>query len=424
MIVRTVIVALLIARVAAASPEDCAAIPDASARKDCEAKAKDAEAACKKPMTCDEDADLTSQLGKLRKTRADMVDVDQKATADSHRKSTEGQKDKNEAAVQRAQADIDADNAKYRQLSDKADKQSEAFRQSLSDRLSNARDCLNARADVAQSLSDAMMKVLSDVTDDTRDKVTPVGEQLYAAIGKQAPKPELLQQMHACEDARTRPLEYETGNPVRTGGCIGAGSYTGKLQFGTPLHKAQRWCDYQARYPEDYPNQTDKMEAWWSEAYDRVVANKENGKVFERAAIAKLADNDFGVAVFRNSLEMIKDKRVKSSCVKGLDGGFIPDGLWGDTTTELKWGEPYNFIEVKNRNEVGYTGNVKLMVDYVDKCGGTLTLVIREPGANGGSGSHITGKWNDPAHAKQAGLAPQIQKLMEAKKMWVVEYPE
>ncbi|HYO51475.1 hypothetical protein, partial [Archangium sp.] len=39
---------------------------------------------------------------------------------------------------------------------------------------------------------------------------------------------------------------------------------------------------------------------------------------------------------------------------------------------ELVWGQPYPFVEAKARKELSLTGNLKAMIEYVEKYGGHL----------------------------------------------------
>jgi hypothetical protein len=53
--------------------------------------------------------------------------------------------------------------------------------------------------------------------------------------------------------------------------------------------------------------------------------------------------------------------------------------------SELVWGQPYSFVEAKAPKELSLTGNLKAMIEYVEKYGGHLELWIRS--ANHADGS-------------------------------------
>lgn len=50
--------------------------------------------------------------------------------------------------------------------------------------------------------------------------------------------------------------------------------------------------------------------------------------------------------------------------------GFIPDAVKGKHI-KLEWGEPYHFVEVKGWQDMSNMGNLKAMIDYVQKNGGS-----------------------------------------------------
>lgn len=135
------------------------------------------------------------------------------------------------------------------------------------------------------------------------------------------------------------------------------------LTPGKPEHKAQRWLDYQRDRPKRFKKPTSAMDAAWSKAYDRVIANKRAGGAFEQASLGEL-----GFA--KNSLLMIDD---------ASGTGFIPDavrGPRGGQVTELVWGKPYRFVEVKGWADMSMTGNLAAMLDYVDKTPGSFITVV------------------------------------------------
>lgn len=56
--------------------------------------------------------------------------------------------------------------------------------------------------------------------------------------------------------------------------------------------------------------------------------------------------------------------------------GFIPDSI-KDHSGQLVWGQAYHFVEVKARKVLGEGGNLGAMMDYIDRYGGSITLVVR-----------------------------------------------
>jgi hypothetical protein len=56
--------------------------------------------------------------------------------------------------------------------------------------------------------------------------------------------------------------------------------------------------------------------------------------------------------------------------------GFIPDAVKGNPA-ELVWGQPYPFVEAKARKQLSLSGNLKAMIEYVERYGGHLELWVR-----------------------------------------------
>ena len=56
--------------------------------------------------------------------------------------------------------------------------------------------------------------------------------------------------------------------------------------------------------------------------------------------------------------------------------GFIPDGV-RNFKGSPKWGAPYDFVEVKDWENMSVTGNLKQMIRYVQTYGGSIEVVFR-----------------------------------------------
>ncbi|MFY0526524.1 hypothetical protein ACN28I_26410 [Archangium gephyra] len=90
--------------------------------------------------------------------------------------------------------------------------------------------------------------------------------------------------------------------------------------------------------------------------------------------------------------------------------GFIPDSVKGNPA-ELVWGQPYSFVEAKARQELSFSGNLKAMVEYVEKHGGQLELWIR-------SAKHLDG-----ATRISGPLDRRLQRLINQGKASLLYYP-
>jgi len=56
--------------------------------------------------------------------------------------------------------------------------------------------------------------------------------------------------------------------------------------------------------------------------------------------------------------------------LRGAGGvGFIPEAVKRHKGV-LVWGQPYDFVEIKSRKEMSWTGNLTAMIDYVERYGG------------------------------------------------------
>jgi hypothetical protein len=73
--------------------------------------------------------------------------------------------------------------------------------------------------------------------------------------------------------------------------------------------------------------------------------------------------------------------------------GFIADAVKGQPA-ELVWGKPYHFVEAKGRQELAVTGNLKAMIEYVERYGGHLEIWFRS-GKHPAGATKLTGPLRD-----------------------------
>jgi hypothetical protein len=135
-----------------------------------------------------------------------------------------------------------------------------------------------------------------------------------------------------------------------------------RLLPGTPMHKAQRWVDYQFRHPEKYRRFTFQPDADWERMYESILKNRQAGNAFEDT-ILRMGGYE------RNGAMMMPPPGSRAQ-------GFIPDSVKGNPA-ELVWGQPYPFVEAKARKALSLSGNLEAMLRYVDQYGGHLELWVR-----------------------------------------------
>lgn len=171
-----------------------------------------------------------------------------------------------------------------------------------------------------------------------------------------------------------------------------------QLVPGSAEHMYQRWIDYQFRYPGKRGVFTLAVDPEWERLYRTILENAETGGKFQEEALAALK--------FEKNTAMMMPP--PGSTAKG----FIPDAVKGNPT-ELVWGQKYDFVEVKAREELSNSGNLKAMLEYVKKVdGATMTLVVR-------SAKHPKGE------TKMTGpLEDLVNKLREANKLNLKSLPE
>ncbi|MFY0526354.1 hypothetical protein ACN28I_25505 [Archangium gephyra] len=165
---------------------------------------------------------------------------------------------------------------------------------------------------------------------------------------------------------------------------------------GSPMHKAQRWVDYQFRHPEKYRRFSFQPDSGWERMYESILKNRPAGNAFEDAILQ-------AGKYERNTAMMMPPPGSRAQ-------GFIADSVKG-SPTELVWGQPYALVEAKARKELSPSGNLKAMIDYVEKYGGHLELWIRSAQHPEGA-THLTGP-----------LLKRLQPLMARGKAALKRYP-
>ncbi|CAM3083839.1 hypothetical protein G4177_05055 [Corallococcus sp. ZKHCc1 1396] len=120
--------------------------------------------------------------------------------------------------------------------------------------------------------------------------------------------------------------------------------------------------DYQFRHPAKYPQFKYAVDPEWERLYQTVIKNKGAGSEFEQAVL--------------QSRNYPKNTGLLLPPPGSTAQGFVPDSVLG-RPGNLVWGSPYRLVEVKGRAELSLTGNLKGMLDYVARYGGSLELWIR-----------------------------------------------
>jgi len=171
-----------------------------------------------------------------------------------------------------------------------------------------------------------------------------------------------------------------------------------RLEPGSAEHMAAAWVDYQFRHPGKYPRFRFAIDADWRKKYELIVRNKEAGGEFEQQVLKARA--------------LQKNRALMLPPPGSPAAGFIPDAvLRSHTPEELVWGQPYFFIEAKARKELALGGNLKAMLDYVDKHGGHVELWIR------------SSKHPDGATRLTQPLEAELRKLADERKATIRVFP-
>ena len=135
-----------------------------------------------------------------------------------------------------------------------------------------------------------------------------------------------------------------------------------QLVPGSAEHLAQAWVDYQFRHPGKYSRVQYAVDPEWDRLYQTVNNNKGAGSEFEQAVLKSQGYP-------KNTSLLLPPPGSKAQ-------GFVPDAVTG-RPRDLVWGSPYDFVEVKGRAELSLTGNLKAMMIYVGKYGGSIELWTR-----------------------------------------------
>ncbi|WP_147446659.1 hypothetical protein [Corallococcus sp. CA047B] len=157
-----------------------------------------------------------------------------------------------------------------------------------------------------------------------------------------------------------------------------------RLVPGSAEHLAQAWVDYQFRHPTKYPRIQYAVDPEWERLYQTVIKNKGAGSEFEQAVL--------------QSRNYPKNTSLLLPPPGSSAQGFVPDSVLG-RPSDLVWGHPYSFVEVKGRAELSLTGNLKAMMNYVDKYDGSIELWIRSSKHPAGA-THLS----DPLRAQLDAL--------------------
>ncbi|WP_164008586.1 hypothetical protein [Pyxidicoccus trucidator] len=187
-----------------------------------------------------------------------------------------------------------------------------------------------------------------------------------AGQGKKVPKEE-MKWLHEVTERLRGPLA-EVAEAVKAGArvpLLGSRATTEGLRLvpGSAEHLAQAWVDYQFRHPGKYPRFEFAPDATWERMYRTVLENMSRGGEFEESVLKARGYE-------KNTAMMMPPPG------KGAEQGFIPDSVVGNPE-ELVWGRPYRFVEVKGRAEMALTGNLKFMLQYVERYGGHVEVWFR-----------------------------------------------
>jgi hypothetical protein len=120
--------------------------------------------------------------------------------------------------------------------------------------------------------------------------------------------------------------------------------------------------------------------------------------VWENARLGSKTERELGQAY-----ELGAKNNAVMQPPAGQGDAFIPDHVIGDPKT-LKWGDSYDFVELKDWQSMSDTGNVSRMLDYVEKTDSTLTLYFRSTTKMSGT------------------LANRIDKLRKVGKVKLIPY--
>lgn len=94
------------------------------------------------------------------------------------------------------------------------------------------------------------------------------------------------------------------------------------------------------------------------------------GTAWENAAFGSKTEKELAAAYDLGA------KNSKTMTAPNGTANFIPDHVAGNPKT-LKWGDSFDFVEIKDWASMSQTGNVNAMLDYVEMTDSTLTLYFR-----------------------------------------------
>ena len=177
---------------------------------------------------------------------------------------------------------------------------------------------------------------------------------------------EELERLNQIAHGMEQPL-LALADAVRKGGSglsLGArlGADGAPLAAARRQHLADCWVQYQFRNPERFRRFSFSVDPTWERLYRSILENSASGGEFEEAVLQAKGYQ-------KNSALMMPPP---GSALEG----FVPDAVAGNPG-ELVWGKPYNFVEVKGRQEMALTGNLKAMLEYVKEYGGHVEAWFR-----------------------------------------------
>ena len=163
------------------------------------------------------------------------------------------------------------------------------------------------------------------------------------------------------EPLQAASASFRAGNKVALMGArtLEDGS---RMLPGSDAHKAQRWVEYQFRNPRKYPRLSYTIDPEWERLYRAILENKGACNAFEDSVLQMQGYQ-------KNTVMMMPPPGDELS-------GFIADSVRGNPE-EMVWGQSYQLVECKARQDLSLTGNLEAMLEYVKEHGGHLELWVR-----------------------------------------------
>ncbi len=246
---------------------------------------------------------------------------------------------------------------------------------------------------VAGHLDPGEAKALGRIVDNMTDlkKITASEVKILNGLAKKLEKP-------LAKLAEAKKIGDKI--PIRRSKVDASGK---RLIKGTDKHKMQRWIEHQLRHPGRYKGISNKIDPAWEKKYWTGLKNQEAGSLFEKDVIEWLGrSSDELAGLQKNTAEMVSQHSDIPN--------FIPDGIKGNQA-KLTWGESYHFVEIKGWADMSHTGNLKAMIQYVEKYGGHIDIVFR-------SAKHADGMTNITGPMQRV-----LWDLIAAGKATVRRYP-